>query len=217
MTRREIFGIILLEAAFLGLIGTLIGLGLGIILGRGTVQLVSQTINDLFFVVTVREMDIPYWTLIKGLVIGIGAALTGAIMPAYEATSVVPAGALQRSNVEARTRQVLPWITIGAVIILILGTLLLIPNWHLLFAFTGLFCIILGSALLAPLFTLGLMQGVQQVMDRLGGVIERMAPRYIIRSLSRTSVAVAALMVSVSVIIGVGVCCRPIFSSRHRA
>lgn len=37
------------------------------------------------------------------------------------------------------------------------------------------------------------------------GLISRMAPRTITRSLSRTGVAVAALMVSVSVIIGVGV------------
>jgi len=42
-------------------------------------------------------------------------------------------------------------------------------------------------------------------MNRFGGVIERMAPRYIIRSLSRTSVAIAALMVAISVIIGVGI------------
>jgi len=205
MTRREIFGIILLEAALLGLIGTLIGLGLGILLGRGTVQLVTQTINDLFFVVTVREMDIPLFTLLKGLVVGICAAILAALVPAYEATSVAPAGALQRSNVEARTRELLPWISSGAVIVLIIGTLLLIPNWHLLFAFAGLFGIILGSALLAPLFTLGLMQAVQQLMNRFGGVIERMAPRYIIRSLSRTSVAIAALMVAISVIIGVGI------------
>ncbi|MCB0089104.1 MAG: FtsX-like permease family protein, partial [Caldilineaceae bacterium] len=82
MTRAEIFALILSEAGLLGLIGTALGLGLGIVLGFGAVRLVTQTVNDLFFVVAVREVDIPTFTLIKAAVIGILAALIGAAMPA---------------------------------------------------------------------------------------------------------------------------------------
>ena len=49
MTRGEIFTIVLIEAGVLSVIGSLIGLGLGIILSRGAVQLVTQTLNDIFF------------------------------------------------------------------------------------------------------------------------------------------------------------------------
>jgi putative ABC transport system permease protein len=98
----------------------------------------------------------------------------------------------------------LPWISLGALALLAVGAGLLIPDWNLVVAFAGLFAVILGGALLAPIFTLGLMHVVQSILRRLG-VIARIAPRTIIRSLSRTSVAVAALMVAVSVIIGVGV------------
>src|SRR5690606_10361603 len=59
MTRREVYALILLEAMLLGFLGTLAGLGLGVVLGRGAVQLVTRTINDLFFVVSVREIDVP--------------------------------------------------------------------------------------------------------------------------------------------------------------
>ena len=205
MTRREIYALILVEAGLLGLIGTLLGLGLGVVLGRGAVQLVTQTINDLFFVVAVREIDIPIFTLVKGAVIGVCAALLGAAIPAYEATSVPPAGALKRSNVEERARRAIPWVSAGAIILLLIGAALLIPDWNLIVAFAGLFAVILGGALLTPLLTLGLMSVVQAISNRYAGVIGRMAPRTVIRSLSRTSVAVAALMVAVSVIIGVGV------------
>jgi hypothetical protein len=99
---REIFALILLEAGVLGVIGTVLGLVLGVLLGRGAVQLVTQTINDLFFVVSVREIEIPTFTLLKGTAIGVLAALIGAAIPAWEATSVPPAGALKRSNVEER-------------------------------------------------------------------------------------------------------------------
>ncbi|MCX6044717.1 MAG: ABC transporter permease, partial [Chloroflexi bacterium] len=121
-----------------------------------------------------------------------------------------PAGALKRSNVEERTRALIPWISLGGIGLLILGAALLIPEWNLIIAFGGLFAVIIGGALLTPLLTLGLMNLAQWLVNRRwlnwqAGVIERMAPRTIVRSLSRMSVAVAALMVAVSVIIGVGV------------
>lgn len=204
MTRREVYLLILLEAMLLGVLGTLAGLALGVGLGRGAVQLVTRTINDLFFVVSVREVDVPLGTLLKGAAIGVAAALAAAALPALEATSVPPAGALRRSNVEERARAALLWVGPAALGLLVIGALLLIPEWNLVVAFGGLFAIIVGMALLTPLLTLGLMAGVQGVLGR-AGVIARMAPRTIMRSLSRISVAVAALMVAVSVIIGVGV------------
>lgn len=205
MTRTEIYLLILLEALVLGLIGTLLGLVLGVLMGRGAVQLVTQTVNDLFFVVAVREIELPLFTLLKGGVIGVFAALLGAAIPAYEATSVEPAGALKRSDIEDRARQALPWLSVGGVLLLLLGLALLIPEWNLVVAFIGLFAVILGGALLTPLLTLAMMQGVAWLEGQRLGIIARMAPRTVIRSLSRTAVAVAALMVAVSVIIGVGV------------
>ncbi len=205
VTRREIYGLILLEAILLGIVGTLAGLGLGLVLGRGAVQLVTRTINDLFFVVAVRDVTVPVWTLVKGGLIGVAAAGVAAALPAFEATNVAPAGALQRSSIEDRARAMLPWVTVAALVLLAGGTLLLIPEWSLIVAFAGLFAIIIGAALLAPLVTLWLMRGAQHITGRVGGVIGRMAPRTVMRTLSRTSVAVAALMVAVSVIIGVGV------------
>ncbi|MBX3001268.1 MAG: FtsX-like permease family protein, partial [Caldilineaceae bacterium] len=205
MTRREIFSMILLESTLLGLLGTVAGLGLGIILGRGAVTAVTQTVNDLFFVVAVRDVDIPAWTLVKGVISGLAAATAAAIVPAWEATSVPPAGALKRSDVEEKVRAVLPWVSLAGVIVFLLGALLLIPEWSLILTFSGLFAIIIGIALLTPGITLLIMIGLQRALGRRLGILARMAPRDIVRSLSRTSVAIAALMVAVSVIIGVGV------------
>ncbi|MEZ4657267.1 MAG: ABC transporter permease [Caldilineaceae bacterium] len=187
MTRAEIFALILSEAGLLGLIGTLFGLGLGIGLGFGAVRLVTQTVNDLFFVVAVREVDIPTFTLVKAAVIGILAALIGAAIPAYEATSSPPAGAMRRSNMEDRARALLPWLTLGGVGLLAIGAALLIPDWHLIAAFGGLFAVILGCALLTPALTLLFMRGAAWVFGKLGqataaSIIERMAARTVIRA-----------------------------------
>jgi putative ABC transport system permease protein len=47
------------------------------------------------------------------------------------------------------------------------------------------------------------MEGVAPLSSRLGGLLGRMAPRSVVSSLSRTAIAIAALMIAVSVTIGV--------------
>ena len=207
LTRREIFSIILVEAGLLGTIGTLLGLGLGYLLGYGAVQMVTTSINDLFFVVTVRRIDFPLLTILKGTVIGIAAALIAAALPAYEAANVPPTSALQRSNIEERARTALNWVSAIGVGILLLGTAILVPEWHLIITFIGIFAIIIGISLLTPILTLGLMRILSRLIESIGHFFSpliQLAIRDITRSLSRTSVAIAALMVAVSVIIGVG-------------
>ena len=207
VTRREIFSTILIEAGLLGVIGTALGLGLGYLLGHGAVQMVTTSINDLFFVVTVRQIDFPPLTLLKGAISGVAAALVAAALPAYEATNVRPASALQRSTIEERARTALNWVSGVGVGILLLGIILLIPEWHLSVTFVGVFAIIIGISLLTPALTLGLMRilsGFARFAEKSFGPLIRLAIRDITRSLSRTSVAIAALMVAVSVIVGVG-------------
>ncbi len=205
MTRPEIFRLILLESGLLGLLGTALGLGLGILLGRSAVQAVTTTINDLFFVVAVREVDVPLTTLVKGTVAGVGAGVLAALVPAWEATQTPPTGVLQRSGVEERVRARIPWVTGAGAVLALVGLGLMLPEWPVAVAFGGLFGILLGAALMTPGITGALMAGLIRVLGDGSHVLFRMAPRDIVRSLSRTSVAIAALMVAVSVIIGVSV------------
>ena len=207
VTRDQIFSIILSEAGVLGVIGTTLGLGVGCLLAHGAVHMVTTSINDLFFVVTVRKIDFPPLTLLKGAVIGIAAALIAAALPAYEATNVPPASSIQRSNIEERVHTALNWVSGVGAGILLLGAALLIPEWHLIITFVGIFGIIIGISLLTPALTLGLMRLLSGLISFLGKFVSpliRLAIRDITRSLSRTSVAIAALMVAVSVIVGVG-------------
>ncbi|NLX11489.1 MAG: ABC transporter permease [Chloroflexi bacterium] len=205
-TRREIFGLILAEALALGLIGTLLGLGLGIILGQSAVGLVAQTVNDLYFRVDVQRVTIPPETLLKGLIIGVLASLGAAIVPSFEATRTPPAGVMRRSEVEQRAQRGLPGLTLAALGLAAGGVLVLqIPSRSVTLSFVALFMILIGSALLTPTALVAAMRLAGPLSARLFGVLGRMAPRSIVRSLSRTSVAVAALTLAVSVIVGVSV------------
>ncbi|MBE7469495.1 MAG: ABC transporter permease [Anaerolineae bacterium] len=206
VTRREIFSLVLGEALVLSALGAVIGLGLGVILGRGLVGLVTQTINDLYFTLTVQSVSLSPLTLYKGLVAGLAAGLLAAFVPALEATTVPPNSALKRSLGEARMQRLIPGLAAASIVMMLAGWgLLNLGSRSLPLSFTALFIILLGSAFLSPLLTKLLMALLQRVTPRLFGIIGLMAPRDIIRSLSRTSVTIAALMLAVTVIIGVSV------------
>ena len=206
VTRREVFSLVLGEALAVAVLGTAAGLGVGVLLGQGLVRLVTQTINDLYFVVTVRDLAVPAATLAKGAAIGIGATLLAALAPAFEATQAPPRAVLTRSALEARLRRALPQATALGIGLGLLGTALLaIPGNRLGWSFAGLFAIIVGFALLAPGATVLLMRLLRAPMGAAFGILGRMATGGVVASLSRTAVAIAALVIAVSVTVGVGV------------
>ena len=202
-TRGQIFRFILLEAFILGLVGTALGLALGVILGRGAVALVSQTISDLYFSVNVKGISILPGTLAKGAVIGVAASTLAAALPSWDATRTPPAGIMKRSIEEERTRRLLPAMTVGALALNLLGFVLLGAGGNLALGFAALLCIVVGGALFTPAAMVVAMRLLGDPAAAVFGVVGRLAARAVIRSLSRTAVAVAALTVAVSVIVGV--------------
>ncbi len=209
VTRGEIARLVLGEAALVGVLGAGLGIGLGVLLGQGAVRLVTQTINDLYFVVTIRGVVIPLESLLKGALAGILATVASAAAPAWEASTVSPRMALTRSGLEDRARRLLPALSLGGLAAIAFGIgLLLVPTRSLEVSFAGLFFLTIGFALLAPLATIVVGTLVLRPGRALFGPPGRLAPRSITGALSRTAVAIAALMVAVSVTIGVGLMVR---------
>ena len=205
-TREQVFGMVLGEAALVGALGTALGLGLGILLGQGAVQLVTQTINDLFFVVNVRGVQIPASSLIKGGLAGLLASILAAMAPAWEAASVAPRLALSRASLEGKVQGLVNRAVVVGVTVALLGAVILaIPTRNLAISFTGTSAVVIGLAALTPWVTVHLMRAVGESLGSHFGLLGRLAPRNVIRSQSRTAVAVAALMIAVSVTIGVQV------------
>ncbi len=205
-TNRQILQLILLEAGMIGIVGSVLGVILGSVLGRGAVRLVSQTINDLYFVLNVQVGVLSFETLIKGVGAGILASFLAALGPAYEASRVPEVVALQRSDIESRARTWIPTMGIAGLILSLLGTsILILLRDSLMASFVGLFFILIGLAMTVPLCMMLFARLTRPILSKVFGPSGRMAIGTILRSMSRTSVAVAALMVSLSVAIGVGV------------
>jgi putative ABC transport system permease protein len=94
---------------------------------------------------------------------------------------------------------------LGVITAVIGALILLIPTRDLVISFGGTAAAILGLAALTPLATAALMRLSAEPLGKWFGLLGRLAPRNVVRSQSRTAVAVAALMIAVSVTIGVQV------------
>jgi putative ABC transport system permease protein len=204
LTRREIFLLVIFESFLVGISGAFLGTILGIVMGQGTIDLVTQTINDLFFVTTIRNLPLPIRSIIKGNLVGISATMIMAAFPAWEAVRIPPISSITRSKLEIEINQRIPWITFSGLMILLTGVgILLIPTNNLVVSFGGTFLVIVGLAMLTPRVIISLMNWAGKVTERIWGALGRIAPREVINSLSRTAIDVAALMIAVAVTIGV--------------
>lgn len=203
VTRKEVFLMVVSESFIIGVLGSFLGIITGILMGRGAVGLVSQTINDIFFVTTVQNVSVPVISLVKGGVVGILATMAAAVFPAWEAASVPPRTALSRVNLETKARYVIGRLAITGVLVIFtgIGILAYFEN-DLVMSFLGTFASVIGFALLTPQFTIWMMSWVSYLTSRIWGMIGRMAPREVSNSISRTSIAVAALMMAIAVTIG---------------
>ena len=206
VTRRQIFELVLAEAAVIGLAGSALGLAAGYLLADALLRLVVRTINDLYFVLAVSSVAVPWYGFAKGLALGLGGTILAALRPAIEATGSAPRTALARSTLERSAHAEVPRAAaIGAGLLLATGVLLSLPTNSLAVSFAAVFLFVLGFAALVPAATLGATRLLTAPMRRLFGVLGAMAARGVANTLSRTGVAVAALVIAVAVTIGVGV------------
>jgi len=204
--RRQLAGLVLGEAAVLGAIGTTAGLILGWLLARGLIGLVTRTINDLYYSLSVTEVTLDTIALGKGVVLGIGGSLLAALMPAREATRVEPRAAMSRAELERRAGAATgTGLKLGVGVLGLSFLVILAPSRQVWVGLLGLFLVVIGLALMSPAITVV----IASLLQRLGPVrrhlVARLALRGVTASLSRTGVAVAALMLAVAHTIGIGV------------
>ncbi len=205
VSRGEIFTLIMTEALLVGLIGTILGIVSGLMLGNGIISLVTKTINDMYFVLQVQEINLSSMSIIKGLVLGLSATLVSAYKPASDATKVSPRALLLRSDTEKEIKSKTVRYIIFAVITALIGISILFVNTkNIYFSYLGIAPIMISFALLTPAFLIFSIKIISPLMKTVFGSIGRMASRGVSSQLSRTTIAVAALSISVAAAIGVG-------------
>lgn len=206
VSKNEILITILKEALFIGFLGTLLGIVAGIFLAQILVQLVTQSINDLYFVLSVQQLSIDLFSILKGLGLGLGATMIAAYWPAREASNAEVTTVLKRSSNESRLiNRIMPLAGIGLLVGLTGVLILLIPEGGIGAGYSSLLFMIVGFSLIVPALIVGMARLFRPLFGAVNGMIGKMAVRGVVTELSRTSVAIAALVVAVAATVGVGV------------
>lgn len=204
VSQAEIAHLMLVEGSVIAVLGTALGIGLGIGLAQLLLGLVARTINDIYFVVTVNTITLTFWPLLKGVILGLLASLVALAIPTWEAARTPPRTVLRRSSYEEQTRRLVPILGWLGLLLMLFGGVVMWQIPFILASYVGLLALTLGAAMVTPIATVAVMAVIRPLVVRLFGLIAGMAVRDVVTSLSRTAVAVAALMIAVAVTIAVG-------------
>lgn len=203
MTRWQILRLVLAEAVLLALLGSFIGLFGGIFMARGLMSLITGTLvtggSDV--------LNIPLAGLLQSVVVGIGVTLGAALIPAISAARISPLEAL-RARGRANER-VSPWVWGSGLALLFAGWFALYQlQWRYEVVFTAgsvsILVMLLGATLTVTLAVSGLERLTRPLAAALYGKEGELGSANINRSVGRTTLTVASLMIALTMIIGIG-------------
>ncbi|MBM2616291.1 ABC transporter permease [Actinoplanes sp. LDG1-06] len=204
-SRAQVVGSVEAEAFVVGLVSSVAGL----LLGVGTGRLLAWWSATAFGGgVELAPTSVPPSAILAGLGVGIGVTMLAALGPALRAARIPPVAALRESST-GKTR--LGRITVAGLAATIAGAALLAagltghagPAEPLVALLGGVLLVLIGIALLMPVL-------VRPVVAALGAPVAfwtpgRLGERNSARQPRRTAITAAALMVGISLVVGIGV------------
>jgi putative ABC transport system permease protein len=202
--RDQIRNLFLVESAVSGLVGSAAGLALGIVGARAMVGTISGMLEGIYGVAERAEEVSADPRLLGGAVaIGVVTSMIAAWLPARNAARVDPVQALQKgksqvlSAGENRARR-------GAAAALMALAMVCLFIGRSLWFYAGYVLVIVATLLLVPTVALLCSRALRPVLKWLRPVEGALAADSLIQSPRRTSGAVAALMLSLGQVIGLG-------------
>ncbi len=202
-TRSNIVFAFLTEILLLGALGGALGGVAGYFLSRFLTGLVAGTISNLYFFLRPAMPGWSFWIVSAGALLGCGASLLGAIFPLFELLRAEPVQAIQgRTAVRKTAKSTLRAPLAGLGILGIASGLWAASSLHVYFGFASAFALLIGSSLFTGLVLIRMEPVLKRLFNRIGGLPGKVAAGNIRQNLGRTSVAVAAFMVALSLSVG---------------
>jgi putative ABC transport system permease protein len=213
-TRHQIRTLFLGESVVAGLFGSLAGLLMGILIARGMTGYIGALLGEVFGIAQkADEISTNPALMTFAVVLGVVTSVLAAFIPARNAARVDPVQALQKGKYqqlsagENRTRRIAALI----VALLALGCAVLSRNPILFYVGDGL--AVLAALLLTPTLAQLVAHALRPLLKWLRPVEGTLAVDSLLQAPRRTSGAVAALMLSLALVVALGGLTRASYDS----
>ncbi|MEU4168679.1 FtsX-like permease family protein [Streptomyces sp. NPDC026665] len=201
-SRKQVNRSVLAEALFLGVTGSVLGVGAGIGIAVGLMKLMGMTGMNL----STDDLTVTWTTPVIGMVLGVVVTVLAAYLPARRAGKVSPMAALRDAGAPADAK--------AGVVRAVLGLLLTGAGGAGLYLAAdatkasegsmwlglGVVLSLLGFVVIGPLLASGVVRVLGAVLLRAFGPVGRMAERNALRNPRRTGATGAALMIGLALV-----------------
>jgi putative ABC transport system permease protein len=208
VSRAQVMSLFLIESLWFGVVGTLLGLILGVAMSQGALKAIAGTFQHFYFQTPIEAVSLAPQVLWMAFGLGVFLTMVAAVPPVIEATSVVPAEATRRASYESKIDRLSPKLSLCGLGFFLVSAIASLqePVYNFpVFGYVAALAAILGAALVMPIVLkivlpwLG--KGLKKVL-RFEGLF---AARSLQGTLGRTSVAVASLMIGIAMMVSLGI------------
>jgi putative ABC transport system permease protein len=201
---------ILQEATILGLLGSGLGVMLGFGLARSAISLVSRTVTSLYILSAVKDVTLTRGIAAQGILIGLSCTLISSFFPARRASKIRPHLAIGMDADISENRNVLSgWALTFLALIFFLAAFSLsrfgMSNSTPVPGYMAALLVICGFTSLTPIFTKIFIRLLVPIVTKAFFLPGKFALENLLRALYRSSVAIAALMASLAMLISIAV------------
>ncbi|WP_430788321.1 ABC transporter permease [Actinoplanes sp. G11-F43] len=193
-TRRQVFRSVVLEAAVVGLGGSVLGLAAGVLLASGLPSMLASVGAP-----TGITPVISGWTVLIALAVGVGVTVVSAMLPAWRGTAVPPVAALGDAAVQV-ARPVGRVRTVFGVLTGVAGAGLLSVANQVALVVAGALAAVIGFLLLSPILVPAVIRLLSRPLGLLGGATVSLALANAVRNPRRIATTTNALVVGVTLI-----------------
>jgi putative ABC transport system permease protein len=203
-SRRQVLGSVILESLVIGLVASLVGLGLGVLLAEG-IQALFKSLGADF---PTGDRVFATRTVVVSLIVGVGITLLAGLFPAIRATRVPPIAAVREGATlpQSRFHRFTPWIAAVVVVVALLALARAMfadelgTGDRLLSIAGGVLLLFLGVAMLSSHLVKPIARVVGLPARSAGGAAGRLASGNAVRNPGRTAATAAALMIGIALV-----------------
>ena len=202
-TRSQVQRLFVVESILAGLVGSVVGVALGLLGALTVARYVSAILEEAGGLAQrVTDVTIDPVLIATGVMVGVGTSVLAAWIPARSAAAVDPVQALQKGKYQVLSAGENRWRRRFALVFVTLSVVCFVFSSSTAVFYAGYILMVLSGVLLAPTLTLWLSKAGRPILRRFLPAEGTLAADSLVQAPRRTSATVAALMLSLAMVLG---------------